>query len=107
LRRVNSPLRLAALAVGACFTALSHARECPKPPVWNSEQAVCYATVYAKNNDLRHGRPLTKKVTRSAKVWTVHFVDTRRSVRGGGWDVDVDIKTGTVTRFKSYKEVER
>jgi hypothetical protein len=47
------------------------------------------------------------KVAKTSKAWTVRFVDVRRSVRGGGWEVDVDVATGTVTRFRSYKEVER
>jgi hypothetical protein len=35
------------------------------------------------------------------------LADTRPNTRGGGWDVDVDVASGAVTRFKSYKEVER
>ncbi len=104
---MNSTLRVTALAVSACFATSICARECPKPPVWNSQQAVCYATTYAKGHELRHQRPLMPKVTKSTKAWTVRFVDARRDVRGGGWEVDVDVATGTVTRFKSYKEVER
>jgi hypothetical protein len=104
---VNPAVKIAALAFAAGFVTSTCARDCPKAPVRNSQQAVCYASAYAKTHELRDGRPLTKRVTKGQKVWTVRFVDTRRNVRGGGWDVDVDIKTGTVTRFKSYKEVER
>jgi len=104
---VNSTVRLAALAFGACVATSSSARECPKAPVWNSQQAVCYASIYAKGHELRHERPLIPKVTRTTKAWTVRFVDARRDVHGGGWEVDVDVATGTVTRFRSYKVVER
>jgi len=68
---------------------------------------VCYAAAYAKNNELRHGRPLSTKVTKTTKAWTVRFANARRNVRGGGWEVDVDVATGTVTRFHSYREVQR
>ena len=104
---MNSTLKIATVALGICCPTLSYARECPRPPVWNSQQAVCYATSYAKGHELRHERPLLPKVTKNAKVWTVRFFDARRDVRGGGWEVDVDVATGTVTRFKSFKEVER
>ena len=104
---MNSAVKIAALALGACFATFTCASGCSKPPVWNSQQALCYATLYAKGHELRHERPLMPKVTKSTKAWTVHFVDARRDVRGGGWEVDVDVATGTVTRFKSYKEVER
>lgn len=104
---MKSPLKVTALVFGACFATFTYARECSKPPVWNSQQALCYATLYAKGHELRHERPLLPKVTKSTKAWTVRFVDARRDVRGGGWEVDVDVATGNVTRFKSYKEVER
>jgi hypothetical protein len=104
---MNSTVRLAALALAACFATSTFARECPKAPVWNSQQAVCYATIYAKGHELRHERPLMPKVAKTSKAWTVRFFDVRRDVRGGGWEVDVDVATGTVTRFKSYKEIER
>ena len=104
---MNSTLRITALAFGACFVTFSDARQCSKPPVRNSEQAVCYATVYAEKHGLRHVRPLANKVTKGGKVWTVRFADTRPDKRGGGWDVDVDVASGSVTRFRSYKVVER
>ena len=104
---MNAALKITALALATGFATLSYARECPKAPVWNSQQAVCYATIYAKGHELRHERPLMPKVTKTSKAWTVRFVDARRDVRGGGWEVDVDVATGTVTRFKSYKIVER
>jgi len=104
---VDSLAKLAAFALGACCVTLSYARECPKAPVRDSQQAACYATAYAERHGLRHVQPLAQRVTKGPKVWTVRFADTRQDRRGGGWDVDVDVKTGTVTRFKSYKEVER
>ena len=107
MRRVNSAVKIAALALGACLATFTYARECPKPPVRDSQQAACYATAYAERHGLRTSLPLAKIVTKGSKFWTVRLADTRRNTRGGGWDVDVDIKTGTVTRFKSYKEVER
>jgi hypothetical protein len=104
---VSSTVKIAALAFGACFVTFTNARECLKPPVRNTQQAVCYATAYAEKNGLWHVRPLTKRVTEGAKVWTVRFADTRPNKRGGGWDVDVDVASGSVTRFRSYKVVER
>jgi hypothetical protein len=104
---VNSTAKIAALAFGACFATFTHGRECSKPPVRNSQQAVCYATAYAEKHGLRHVRPLADRVTRGANVWTVRFADTRPNKRGGGWDVDVDSASGNVTRFRSYKIVER
>jgi len=104
---VNTKSRMAAVAVAACFFTLSYARECSKPPVRETQQAACYATAYAERHGLRHVHPLAQRVTKGPKIWTVRFADTRPDRRGGGWDVDVDVATGTVTRFKSYKEVER
>ncbi len=104
---MNKNVKMAALAFGAAFVTLSYARECSKPPVRDTQQAACYATAYAERHGLRHWRPLAKRVTQGPKVWTVRFADTRPDRRGGGWDVDVEVATGTVTRFKSYKEVER
>ena len=104
---MNSPFKITALALGACFATLTYARECPKPPVRDSQQAACYATAYAERHGLRTKLPLAKIVTKGSKFWTVRLADTRPNTRGGGWDVDVDLATGAVTRFKSYKEVER
>lgn len=104
---MNNNHKLAAAAIAACFITPTYARECAKPPVYDSQQAACYATAYAQRHGLRHVRPLAQRVTKGPKFWTVRFADTRPDRRGGGWDVDVDVKTGTVTRFRSYKEVER
>ena len=105
---MNSTARIAALAIGACFVTHGYAAgECPKPPVRDSLQASCYATSYAQRHGLRHERPLTKRVSKGAKFWTVRFADARPNMAGGGWEVDVDTATGNVTRFRSFKEVER
>lgn len=96
------------LALGAFFIApLTYARECSAPPVRNSEQAVCYAMAYAEKNGLSHGPSLRKKVAKGRTGWTIRLVDTRRDARGGGWEVDVDAASGSVTRFTSYKGRER
>jgi len=102
-----STLKIAALAFGACFVTVSHARDCPKPPLRHSQQAVCYAMVYAEKNGLPHARPLTKRVTKTAKLWTVHFADRPPNTRGGGWEVDIDAATGTVTRFRGFKPIQK
>jgi len=104
---MNSTHKIATLAFGACCVTLAYARECPRPPVRDSGQAACYASAYAERHGLRHLRPLAQRVTKGPKVWTVRFADTRADRRGGGWDVDVDVASGVVTRFRSYKEVER
>jgi hypothetical protein len=97
--------KIAVLAVSACFaTPLAVARECSNPPVRTSEQAACYATVYAEKNKLAHARPLTRQVAKGTKVWTVRYADKRRNTRGAGWEVDVDAASGTITRFMGYKE---
>ena len=75
--------KIAVLAVSACFaTPLAVARECSNPPVRTSEQAACYATVYAEKNKLAHARPLTRHVAKGTKVWTVRYADKRRNTRG-------------------------
>jgi hypothetical protein len=104
---MNKNVKMTAVAFAACFATLSYARECYKPPVHDSQQAACYATAYAERHGLRHVHPLAQRVTKGPKVWTVRFADTRPDRSGGGWDVDVDVKTGTVTRFRSYKAIER
>ena len=103
---MNWSMRMLALGT-FLITPLAYARECSAPPVRNSEQAVCYATVYADKNGLSHGSSFRKKVTKGRSAWTVRFVDTRRDARGGGWEIDVDAASGTVTRFTSYKPRER
>jgi hypothetical protein len=96
------------LTSGAFLIApVAHARECSAAPVRDSEHAACYATAYAEKNGLSHRPPLGKSVTKGRSAWTIRFVDTRRDARGGGWEVDVDAASGTVTRFLSYKERER
>jgi len=103
---MNWSMRMLALGT-FLITPLAHARECSAPPVRNSEQAVCYATVYADKNGLSHGSSFRKKVTKGRSAWTVRFVDTRRDARGGGWEIDVDAASANVTRFTSYKPRER
>ena len=93
-------LFLAALLVAP----LAHARECPAPPVKNSQQAMCYATNYAEKNRLPHGKGVTRRVSKGAKVWTVHHDVTKEDgSRGGSWEVQIDIASGTPTHFTSFK----
>ena len=83
---------------------LAQARECAAPPVASSQQAICYATNYAEKNRLPHGRGVKRKVSKGAKVWNVrHEVTKRDGSRGGGWEVEIDIASGTPTRFTSFK----
>ncbi|MBV9189575.1 MAG: hypothetical protein JO292_07580 [Betaproteobacteria bacterium] len=82
---------------------LAYGRDCSAPPVRNSDQAVCYATAYADKNGLAHGSSFKRKVAKGKTTWNVHFEDTRAETRGAGWEAEVDMATGTVTRFKSYK----
>jgi len=99
-------MNAARLAMLAAFLAppLAHARECAAPPVKDSQQAICYATNYAEKNQLAHGRGVKRKVSKGAKVWTVqHDVTKSDGSRGGGWAVEIDIATGTPTRFTSFK----
>ena len=82
---------------------VSYGRDCPAPPVRNSEQAICYATAYGDKNGLPHGSAFTRKAAKGKSGWNVRFEDTRAESRGAGWEAEVDLATGTVTRFKSYK----
>ena len=82
---------------------VSYGRDCPAPPVRNSEQAICYATAYGDKNGLPHGSAFTRKAAKGKSGWNVRFEDTRAASRGAGWEAEVDLATGTVTRFKSYK----
>ena len=83
---------------------LAHARECPAPPVKNSQQAMCYATNYAEKNNLPHGHGVRRKVSKGPKVWTVrHEVTKQDGSRGGGWEVEIDTASGTPTHFTSFK----
>ena len=82
---------------------VSYGRDCPAPPVRNSEQAICYATAYGDKNGLPHGAAFTRKAAKGKSAWNVRFEDTRAESRGAGWEAEVDLATGTVTRFKSYK----
>ena len=97
-----NPTRLLLLA--AIVALPVHARECPEPPVKNSQQAICYATNYAEKNRLAHGRGVARKVSKGPKVWTVRH-ETRKEdgSRGPGWEVEIDIASGTPTRFSSFK----
>jgi hypothetical protein len=82
----------------------AHARECAAPPVKDSQQAICYATNYAEKNHLAHGRGVKRKVSKGPKVWTVrHEVTKQDGSRGGGWEVEIDIASGTPTHFTSFK----
>jgi len=81
----------------------AQARDCSAPPVRNSEQAICYATAYGNKNGLAYGSSFKRKVAKGKSTWNVRFEDTRAESRGAGWEAEVDVATGTVTRFKSYK----
>jgi len=92
------------LVVGALLiTPLAYGRDCSAPPVRNSEQAICYATVYGNKNGLPYGSAYKRAVAKGKSSWNVRFEDTRTDSRGAGWEAEVDVATGTVTRFKSYK----
>ena len=93
------------LVIAALLLApLAHARECPAPPVKDSQQAICYATNYAEKNNLAHGRGVRRKVSKGPKVWTVrHDVTKPDGSRGGGWEVEIDIASGTPVHFTSFK----
>ena len=83
---------------------LAHAAECAAAPVKNSQQAICYANNYAEKNRLPHGRGVTRKVSKGPKVWSVrHETKKEDGSRGGGWEVEIDIASGTPTRFSSFK----
>jgi hypothetical protein len=100
--------RFQLLALGALFiTPPSHARDCSAPPVRDSEQAMCFAMVYADKNRLSYGPSFKKTVGKSRTAWTIRFADTRRDTKGAGWEVDVDVASGTVVRFTGYKGSER
>ncbi len=92
------------IALGALLiTPQVYAQDCSAPPVRNSEQAVCYAKAYAEKKGLSYGPSFKRKVAKGKSAWNVRFEDTRPDMLGAGWEVDVDLGTGTVTRFKSYK----
>ena len=94
------------LASAAFFiTPVAFAAECSRPPVTHSNQAMCYAVAYAEKHQLSHGRAFKKTVAKGQKVWTVRFLNDRERVRERGWEVDVDVKTGNVLRFTSYRPV--
>ena len=82
---------------------MAYGRDCSAPPVRNSEQAICYATAYGNKNGLPYGSAFKRKVAKGKTTWSVRFEDARAESRGAGWEAEVDIATGTVTRFKSYK----
>ena len=82
----------------------AHAAECPAPPVKNSQQAICYANNYAEKNRLPYRKGVTRKVSKGPKVWTVHHETKKQDgSRGPGWQVEIDIASGTPTRFTSFK----
>ena len=83
---------------------LAQAKECPAPPVRNSQQAICYATAYAEKNRLPHGKGVSRKVSKGQKVWTVRHETTKTDGgKGPGWEVEIDIASATPTRFSSHK----
>jgi hypothetical protein len=98
-------MNLAAALIVSAFVALPvQARECAAPPVKNSQQAMCYATNYAEKNRLPHGKGVSRKVSKTKKVWSVRHDTTKADgSRGPGWEVEIDIASGAATRFTSYK----
>jgi hypothetical protein len=90
----------------ALVSSLACAQECAAPPVASSAQAICYATTYARKNDLPLGPSLRKKASRGKSTWTVSFTDPSPKAPSAGWQVDVDGASGTVTRFTAYKKPE-
>ena len=100
--RMNAAIWLLAAFLAA---PVAHAAECAVAPVKNSQQAICYATAYAEKNRLPHrGAGVTRKVSKGPKTWTVAY-DTKKDdgSRGPSWLVEVDIASGTPTRFTSFK----
>lgn len=96
-------MKLAVLLI-TFFTASADARDCDPAPVRSSSQAICHATNYAEKNRLPHGKGVTRKVTKGAKVWTVRHDTTKADgSKGPGWEVEIDIASATPTRFTSYK----
>jgi hypothetical protein len=99
---MNTTLWILAFALAA---PIARAAECAPAPVKSSQQAVCYATAYAEKNRLPHkGAGVTRRVSKGPKTWTVAY-DTKKQdgARGPGWQVEVDIESGTPTRFSSFK----
>jgi hypothetical protein len=92
------------LILSAVVALPVQARECPAPPVKTSQDAICYATNYAEKNRLPHGKCVSRKVSKGPKVWIVRH-DTRKDdgSRGPAWEVEIDIASGTPTRFSSFK----
>ena len=81
-----------------------HAAECAAPPVKNSQQAICYANHYAEKNRLPYRKGVTRKVSKGPKVWSVrHETKKEDGTRGPGWEVEIDVASGTPTRFTSFK----
>ena len=97
-----------ALALAAAVvTPLALARECSAPPVRDSDQAMCFAIRYADKNHLSYGPAFKKTIGKGRSAWTIRFADTRKDTRGAGWEVDVDVTSGTVVRYTGYKGTER
>lgn len=94
-----------ALIAAACVPpALGQVRECAPAPVKNSQQAICYANNYAEKNRLPYRQGVTRKVSKGPKVWIVqHETKKADGTRGPGWQVEIDIASGTPTRFTSFK----
>ena len=97
-------MKAALIALAFISPVSAQVRDCPPAPVKSSQQALCYAANYAEKNRLPHGKGVTRKVSKGAKVWTVRH-DTKKEdgSRGPGWEVEIDIASGTPTRFTSFK----
>lgn len=79
------------------------AAQCAAPPIRSSDQALCYAVAYADKNGLSHRAPLARRVSHTKTVWTVRFVMPKSRPQSGGWEVDIDQKSGNVVRFLGYR----
>ena len=92
--------------LAACFfTRAVFAADCAAPPVRDAEQASCYAVAYAERHRLSHGGALKRSVAKGQKGWTVRFLNDRAGASLRGWEVDIDARSGKVTRFTSYRPV--
>jgi hypothetical protein len=90
---------------GLFLTPSLVAAQCAKAPVQDSSQAMCYAVAYAERHRLSHGNAFKRTIAKGQNRWTVRFLNDREGARERGWEVDIDVKSGSVTRFLSYRPV--
>lgn len=94
-------MNLLATVFAIAFPAM--AADCAPAPVGNSHQAVCYAMAYAAKNNLPRPKAGKTSVSKGKTVWIVRHISTLEGERGAGWQVEVDVASGTVIRFTGYK----